>query len=198
MLMANSEKQTENQEAETNWQYTSDNQDKFSGSEIESATPPANPTQLKPVSWEASEYIVHEKSAGWYVGLGIGTALLTLGVYLISNQEILPPLVILVACISIGVYAGRKPATKHYSIDSKGIHVESEFHSFGDFRSFSVVEEGAVDSVWLTPLKRFAPMVVMYFSPDDESKIISVLANFLPHEQKELDAIDRFTRRMKY
>ena len=196
--MVDSDKTSEVKEAESNWQYTAGQDSGFSGEEVGVTGVSSSVSKIKPVEWEASEYIVHEKSSSWYIGFGAGAALLTLLVYLISNREFLPPLVILIACVSIGVYAGRKPTTKKYSIDSKGVKVGQNYHSYREFRSFSIVEEGALDSVWLTPLKRFAPTIVMYFSPEDEEKIINTLANFLPHEQKELDAIDRFTKRMKY
>jgi len=38
----------------------------------------------------------------------------------------------------------------------------------------------------------------MYFSPEDEQKIIDTLANFLPQEVRELDAVDRLTRRLRF
>jgi hypothetical protein len=85
-----------------------------------------------------------------------------------------------------------------YIVDEKGIQVQEKFHPYAEFRSFSVVEEGAINSIWLKPLKRFVPIVVMYFSPEDEQKIIDVLANFLPHEERELDAIDRLSKRMRF
>jgi hypothetical protein len=38
----------------------------------------------------------------------------------------------------------------------------------------------------------------MYFSPEEEKKIIDVVANFLPHEQRELDAVDRFSKKIRF
>ena len=149
------------------------------------------------VEWSASEYIAHEKSAGWYLALFAGGGMAAVVVYVIS-RDILSSIVILLACAAISVYAGRKPSTNRYILSENGVQVEQKFYPYGGFRSFSVVEEGAINSIWLKPLKRFAPIVTMYFSPDDEQKIIDVLANFLPHEERELDAIDRFSKRIRF
>jgi hypothetical protein len=153
--------------------------------------------QVPAVEWTASEYVAHEKSTSWYTALGVGSGILVVFVYLVS-QDFLASVVILLSCVAIGVYAARQPATKNYRIDEKGVQVDDRFHPYLEFRSFSVVAEGAIYSVWIKPLKRFAPIVVMYFSPEDEQKIIDTLANFLPQEVRELDAVDRLTRRLRF
>lgn len=182
---------------EVNWQYNSGNKsESYDGSgvgELRGVPLPSIPE----VSWTASEYVAHEKSPGWYATLFAGSGVLVLIVFLIT-KDLLASIVILLACLAIAVYAARKPATNQYVINEKGIQIGDAFHPYREFRSFSVVAEGAIDSIWVKPLKRFAPVVVMYFSPDDEQKIIDVLANFLPHEERELDAVDRFTKRIRF
>lgn len=196
--MDNSETPDNQDSNESNWQYNPGDSAEIinDGSDFsQSSGIPLE--QIPPVSWSASEYVAHEKSASWYLALfGAGTILVVF-IYIVT-KDILASIVILLACAVIGVYAARKPATKQYVVDEKGITIDSVPHPYSEFRSFSVIEEGAINSVWLKPLKRFSPVVAIYFSPEDENRIIDVLANFLPHEQRELDAVDRFSKRMRF
>jgi hypothetical protein len=195
--MDNSE-QSENQPtAESNWKYNpADSGQEYDGEDVSDGV--GVPLQPIPaVEWTASEYIAHEKSGGWYGALIAGGVLLVAFIYIVT-RDILASIVILLSCVAIGVYAGRKPATKKYMLNEKGVQADEKFHPYSEFKSFSVVEEGAIDSIWLKPLKRFRPIVVMYCSPEDEQRIVDVLANFLPNEERELDAIDRFSKRIRF
>ena len=184
-------------EQQTNWQYNAGNPSTAYAGDGMSMNSGVPMPQVPAVDWTASEYVAHEKSPSWYTTLGVGSGVLIVIVYIIT-KDFLASVVILLSCIAVGVYAARKPATKNYRIDEKGIQVDDRLHPYMEFRSFSVVEEGAIDSVWIKPLKRFAPIVVMYFAPEDEQKIIDTLANFLPQEVRELDAVDRLTRRLRF
>lgn len=194
MLMNPDEQQSEPQ---TNWQYKTENPTPgYQGDEFSRSQGVPLPS-IPAVEWTASEYVAHEKSANWYFSLFAGSSVLVIAVFLVT-RDLLASIVILLACSAIGVYAARKPSIKSYQINEKGIQIDDRFHPYLEFRSFSIVEEGAIDCVWIKPLKRFSPIVVMYFSPEDEQKIIDTLANFLPHEERQLDAIDRFSRRMRF
>lgn len=185
-----------NQEA--NWQYKSgaDPEEQLAGSELGQSPAPAS-SNLPSVQWSASEYVEHEKDSMWYLLLFAGGITLTAFIYLVT-RDILASSVVLLAVISIGIFAKRKPETKNYSVDDKGLQIGDKKYNYSQFRSFSVVEEGAIDSIWLKPLKRFAPAVIIYFAPEDEEKIIEVLSNFLPHEDRKLDPIDRFSKRVRF
>jgi hypothetical protein len=153
--------------------------------------------QLPGVQWSASEYIAHDKTILWhlaFLGVGAGIAL----VIFLTTRDPITSAAVLVASGAMSVYAGRKPETKNYYIDDAGIKVDDRMYQYSMFKSFAVVEEGGIDSIWLKPLKRISPMVVMYFPPDQEDHIVDVLANFLPHEQRELDFVDRLSKRMRF
>jgi hypothetical protein len=162
---------------------------------IQSQGVPVEP--LPTINWSASEYVEHEKGATWYMALFGGGLIFTLLIFLIA-RDILASIVVLFSFMAIAVYAGRKPETKNYSVGENGVEVGEKAYYYADFKSFSVVEEGGIDSIWLKRLKRFSPPVVMYFSPDDADKIIDVISNFLPHEEHELDAVDRLTKRVRF
>jgi hypothetical protein len=149
------------------------------------------------VTWTASEFIAHDKDAMWYLWLFGGSVLLAGLLYVISG-DVVTSIVILLISVMIAVVGSRKPSAVQYNLSNQGLTVGSQHHNFGDFRSFSIVEEGAINSIWLKPLARFKPMVVLYFAPEDEGKIVDTLSLYLPHEQRELDAVERASRRLRF
>jgi hypothetical protein len=183
---------------QANWEFkpSDGKQSGYIGEEFSSAAGVPLP-KIEPVKWTASEYISHEKSVTWYVILFSFGVVVTTFVYLVT-KDILASTAVLAGCISMSIYAGRTPSVKNYTIDEDGIKVDDVLHPYAKFRSFSVVEEGAINSIWLKPFRRVSPTVVMYFSAEEEEKIIEVIANFLPHEQRELDAVDRFSKKIRF
>jgi hypothetical protein len=173
------------------WNFTADNQTPDENVPQPAAAPES-------VSWTASEFIAHAKSAGWYLILilvaagGAGLA------YLLTHGEIFTPGVIIVVAVLFGVMAARKPRELPYRIDAKGIHIGEKSYAFGGFKSFSVVQEEGVESIWLLPLQRFAPGLSIYFDPQDKARILEILDDFLPVEEKRLDLIDRLMHKIRF
>ena len=132
-----------------------------------------------------------------YIALGVGAAVITFIVFVIS-RSLMSGIVVALASVVLGVYAARKPETKQYVIDEQGVKIGDKSFSYSDFKSFSIMEEDAVNSVWLRPLKRYSPTTVMYYSPEDEEKIIMMLENFLPEEDRDQDMIEWITRRIRF
>lgn len=173
-----------------NWQFNNDTTDN---------TPATAQLAInESVSWTASEFIAHAKSAGWYVVLvlvavaGAGLA------YYLTNGEIFTPAIIVIVAILFGVMGARKPRELPYRIDAKGIHIGEKNYPFGGFKSFSVVQEEGVESIWLLPLQRFAPGLSIYFAPEDRDRILAILDDFLPVEEKQLDMVDRLMHKIRF
>jgi hypothetical protein len=154
-------------------------------------------TEIEDISWTASEYISHEKNIMWHIYLFTIAILLVVIVYLVS-KDVLAAIVIIISALAVSVYATKKPTEKTYSLSSTGLRIGNSSFEYSLFRSFSIVEEGAVDSIWLKPLKRTSPITVIYFSKDYEEKIEKILSSFLPYEVRELDLIDRVTKRIRF
>lgn len=173
---------------ETNWKYEGDTETRQ----------PAKKTRTESkITWSASEYIDHEKDAKWYLGITLVAAAVVAVVFLVTG-DLLAVVAIVLAFVVIAFYAKRKPQTKEYTIEENGLKIGDKAYEFSRFRSFSLVDEGGINSIWLRPLKRFVPPAVIYCSPEDEDKIIDRLSGFLPYEDHELDAIDRFSRRIRF
>lgn len=149
------------------------------------------------VSWTASEFVAHEKSAGWYGGLAAVAAIVAALIYLLT-RDIISTVVVLVCAGAFGVLGGKKPRQLQYHLDSSGITVGSKHFTYEMFRSFSVVPEGAFSSIVFMPLKRFAPLTTIYYAPEDEPKIINILTDRLPFEERKDAVIDSLMKRVRF
>ncbi len=168
---------------------------------MEEANPPVDnslqSTDIGEISWTASEYISHEKNMLWHIYLFAIAVVLVVLVYLIS-QDKLAVIVIILSAVAMSVYATKKPTEKTYSLGPDGLSIDNNTFEYSMFRSFSIVEEGAIDSIWLKPLKRTTPTIVIYFAIEDEEKIEKILSSYLPFEDRKLDLIDRVTKRIRF
>lgn len=170
--------------------------------------PDAPPTPVEPqtttsvpsdqgLSWTASEFIEHQKPQGWYITLAIGAIIVSALLYFIL-KDVVTVVVIAVAALLFGVVGARKPRSLSYVLSQTGLQVGERVFSYANFKSFSVIEEGAIDSIQLYPLKKFMPPISLYFPPDQEQVIVETLADYLPHEDNNHDAIDRLMKRVRF
>ena len=134
------------------------------------------------VSWEASEYIHHEKGTGWYVVFLLTWVVLAgLLFYFVDVWALIIASVMAVALI---VYAQRKPDILRYTLSEDGISIGDKVFSFDDFRSFTIMQEEGIFSVVLDPVRRFMPPVSIYFAESDGEQIVGLLSQILPHQEK--------------
>ena len=152
---------------------------------------------IQPISWTASEFVAHEKSAGWYVLL-IGGAAVFAGVVYLITKDFISAGVVIAAAIILAVYGAHQPREQQYVIDNQGIGIGPKHYSFDDFKSFAVASEGAFSSLVFMPLKRFAIPLTVYYAPADEERILSVVSTQLPLEEHRLDAVDNLMRRIRF
>lgn len=149
------------------------------------------------VQWQASEFVDHQKNPAWFVLLFVGALVLCALMFLLT-RSILSTVVVGVAIIAFGMVANQKPRTLTYSLLGGSIKIGDKSYSYDDFRSFSLVRDGALWSMILQPNKRFMPPLTMYFAPDDGERIFDALAAHLPHEDRQLDSVDRLMRRIRF
>lgn len=149
------------------------------------------------VEWKASEFIDHQKSTGWFLPLIIVALLASAAVYFLT-RDILAVAVLLLGSITFAIYAQQKPRTLAYSLFPQGIKVGEKSYSYDDFKTFSIIQEEALFSVFLQPIKRFVPPITIYFDPQDGEKIFDILASHLPHVEREQDPIERLMRRIRF
>ncbi|HVX57964.1 MAG TPA: hypothetical protein VHA37_09660 [Candidatus Saccharimonadales bacterium] len=149
------------------------------------------------ITWTASEFIAHAKSFGWYAALAAAALAFAAVVFLIS-RDFISVGVVIVAALLLGIYAGHQPQQVQYRLDGGGLTIGKRRLGYDQFRSFSVVPEGAFSSIVFMPLKRFAVPTTIYYAPEDEERIVDLLSNILPVDQRGHDAVDRLMHRIRY
>lgn len=160
--------------------------------QIESSEPSS-----EPLVWEASEYIHHEKDFTWFAIFGVATAVVMLLMYLIL-EDILSLLVVALMAVAVVVYANRPPRVLRYGVSDDGVDIGERKYSFESFKSFSIVQEGAIESIILNPLQRFMPPITVYFAPEQGQQIVDILSHYLPLREYEPDFVDRFATRIRF
>ena len=76
--------------------------------------------------------------------------------------------------------------------------INGKKYSYSSFKSFSLLRDGDMTSVNFFPLKRFMPLVSAYLAQADEDKVAKAIGNHLPYEQRQMDSIDRLSRRLRF
>jgi hypothetical protein len=162
------------------------------------STAPSHPEQpVGTVTWTASEFIAHTKSTGWYLMLALVAIAIAALVWLVTKDKI-STTVILVAALALGGYGARKPRQLQYVLNDQGLEIGSKYYAYDEFGSFSIMQEGAFSSIVFVPLKRFAPLTTIYYAPEDEDKIVDILSERLPMEERHHDAVDRLMHRIRF
>lgn len=159
------------------------------------AIPPSG--QDGSISWTASEFIAHSKSSGWYMVL-IGAALVIAVLVWLVTKDMVSSAVVVIGALLLAVYGARQPRQLEYRVDQQGLAIGARQHGFHEFRSFSIVPEGAFNGIVLMPLKRFSPLITIYYAPEDEDKIVALLSERLPMEERKKDVIDRLMWRIRF
>ena len=169
-----------------------------------SDTQRALPTHARPVhiaqdsiTWTASEFIAHQKSSRWYL-LFVASALVIAGLVWLLTRDVFSSVAVAVSGGLLGYYAGRQPREQTYTLDTSGLTIGRRHYNYRDFRSFSVVPEGAFLSIELLPLKRIAMYTTMYVDPADEDAILEKISRYLPLEETHSNFADTFMRRIHF
>ncbi|MCE7936422.1 hypothetical protein DYH10_01340 [Candidatus Saccharibacteria bacterium CPR2] len=148
------------------------------------------------ITWEASEYVHHQKGVGWFAILSLIAIIFAVALYFVV--DIWAAMVVILMAVTVIVYAQRKPEVLQYSITPEGLSIGNKNYRFDQFRSFNILHDGGIESIEFLPLKRFMPGISIYFDPAHKDQIINILSLQLPHEDKEPDFIDRLARQIRF
>ena len=163
--------------------------------EVPNETSPQN--QAESISWTASEFVDNHKTAGWYIKLMLAILAIAVLSYLLT-RDLISASVIVVVGFLFAILASKKPRQMTYRIDNAGISIGNNTYPFHTFKSFAIVEEGAIGCINLLPLKRFMPELSIYYPPEEEAKIIDVLSASLPNDQRQEHSFDRLMKKIRF
>lgn len=150
------------------------------------------------VAWTAQEFIEHPKNAAWYSLFALGAFAVVVLTYVLTGKDLLSMGASLLCVLAFGYVAARKPRQQRYTLNAHGIQVGTRVYSFGDFRTFSIAQEGAVNSIILMPLKRFMLPLTLTLDPHTEDAAVDYLAARLPLERHKPDMVEGLLRRIHF
>ena len=180
-----------------------------------SAAPQATPTPIEPAlagsqeqttseviaptpsfTWEASEYVFHEKSTVWYLVLWVIAAVLVGGLALLHQW--LSIVVVVVTALAVMVYSRKEPRTLTYALDDQGISIDGKLSSYHLFKSYSAHQEVSWREIDLEPARRFAPRLTVLCEAENFDMIEEILDGHLPRVDRDPDWIEQVTRYIKF
>lgn len=153
------------------------------------------------LSWQASEYIHHEKQGMWFAALvGGAFILLVAAFFLLGSSWTFWSFAILVVVmtLTLSIYAVRLPRIMSYTLTDEGIVVNDRQFRYDDFRYFGIIEDGPLYSAQLVSTKRFVPAVNLYFPGESGEQVVDLLGAHLPMHHVEPDFIDKLMRRLRF
>lgn len=158
---------------------------------------PQNLDQSGAIRWTASEFIAHDKTPKWYASL-FGVAIVVAALIWLLTHDVISSAVVIVAVGMLASYASRSPRELPYAVDDRAITIGEKQYDYSLFRSFSLIDDGAFSSIEFMPLKRFSPPTTIYYDPKDEDAIAGAIAQHLPFEHRQRDAIDLLIHKIRF
>jgi hypothetical protein len=153
--------------------------------------------EKKAVSWTGSEFIANHKDKKWFISFFGILALGVVIIFIVTTDYISAISIAIVGCL-FAILANHKPRQLSYTIDNSGINIGRRFYPFEQFKYFSLAQEGAIGYINLMPLRRFMPDVSIYFPPEEEGNVISILSDHLPHHDGGERQIDKLAKKFRF
>jgi len=150
------------------------------------------------VSWQASEYVHHEKTILWYIGFFIATAGVLALTYWALDGDIISIVVVTLMAVTFAIFANRRPRSLRYVLSDHGIKIDEREYDYSSFKSFSIMSFGVVESIYLEPLERFMPPISIYYAPEDAEGVVGMFGQYLPHRERQPDLLDRVVHRIRF
>lgn len=156
----------------------------------------ASVPELPPYSWEASEFVHHQKGPAWNIGLA---ALVLVAVAIgYFTHEWLMIMVFIMAGVALFVFAHKEPRALMYQLDQDGLTIDGKLYPYESFRSFAVAQDEEWHSIELTPTQRFMPGTSVVFDPEDLDSVRAHLLQHLPEVSHKPGLIDQFARKVRF
>ncbi len=148
------------------------------------------------ITWEASEFAQYDKSVGWFIVVFSVGLIISIGMFFVV--DLMSASVVLFMTIALIIYAKFKPRSLRYTISRHGISVGDSDYRFSAFRSFSIMSNEGLNSIFLVPMERFKVPITMYMAPENQEQIINTLSIYLPNQQRQPDLLDRVTSKLRF
>jgi hypothetical protein len=159
--------------------------------------PKARNSDDQSFTWTTSEFFAHEKTIGWYMTLAVVTILLAAGLYVLT-KGIVTVVVVGICGIILGIFGSHKPKQIEYALTRQGVRIGTKQYLYDEFQLFIITPSSAHPEVTFVPLKRFMPPISLRYDSTDEAKILRMLSDHLPSEERRPDFIDNLMHSIRF
>jgi len=148
------------------------------------------------ISWTAREFVYHEKSKGWFVGLGILSFAFFIVALLMENY--LFAFIIIITAGLIAMMAAKKPKNIKIAISNKGIYINDDHQSYEKISSFWIFEEDEDKKLSLAN-KTWPkiPRLVMLESQDPQT-VREILKEFIEEREHNETTADIIAKKVQF
>lgn len=149
------------------------------------------------LSWRASEFSYRKKNPQWFAALGIiSFAFLVVAILL---KSVMFGLLVIVAAITLALFANTKPRVLEFTIMTNGIKIHKTIYPYDTIKSFWIFFEpdAFIKELSIESKKLFMPFIKVPLGNTDPNKVRETLLKFLPekkHPESVGDVIARIIR----
>jgi hypothetical protein len=147
-------------------------------------------------SWEASEFVNHDKPLQWFLGFWLFIAVIC-GVLGLLHQW-LSIVVVVIMAMAVLVYSRKEPRVLTYALDDKGVSINGNLSPYNHFRSYNVQQQVGWEEIDLEPTKRLGARLTLLADSDSRDQIEAILQQHLPRVDRTPDVIERLSRYLKF
>lgn len=147
------------------------------------------------VQWSANDSTENEKNRIWYIVFSIVVVfLIALDLFALKSYTF--SVLVVVMTVTLLMLSRRPPQLINYSLTEKGLYIGQRLYSFGDFKSFGLIDDQKRQYIMLLPIKRLSPGLVVYFPFEAGEKIVDFLGARLPMQELKLDVVDKIVQKL--
>lgn len=151
---------------------------------------------IKELSWEAPDFIYHEKDVSWYwLSIIIATLLAAYGLW---QKNFLFILFVVVAEIIIIGWARKWPTLFHFLLNERGVSINNkEISLWSELENFAILEMEEISEIALK--KDGVASTLKLFAPNEKLKEIKdFLTRRLPETDHDESLIESISRAIKF
>ena len=150
------------------------------------------------IAWQAPEYFVFKKDAGWYITISILAVLVSALFYFVLHKW-LPVIATLLSAVVLFSFGHHDPKIITYSILKSGIKIGRRFFPFNRLKSFWFMGNEGGLALYIETANRLQPSLLLQIQGQNPDEIRMALAKYLPEKPSgREDTIDRVARYIKF
>ncbi len=148
------------------------------------------------ITWQAPEFIKHDKSSSWFVALWIISAGLVVVAFL--TKSILMGVLVFIATLVVSVYAAKEPRNIKIVLDERKINFGKESKSLDNFSSFWIFEKGSYNILSLSSKKMLQPHIKIILPEELSKDVRMILRSSLEEREQEESFIEGLSEWLKF